>query len=52
MKIACLEEIALHQGYITLEEFYRAVERLPASPYKSYCLRVGAEYEQLAGAAG
>ncbi len=46
-KIACLEEIALHQGYITLEEFYRTVERLPPSPYKSYCLRVGAEYEQL-----
>ncbi len=45
-KIACLEEIALHQGYITLEEFYRTVNRLPASPYKSYCLRVAAEYEQ------
>ncbi len=50
-KIACLEEIALHQGYITLEEFYRTVERLPTSPYKSYCLRVGAEYEQLSGSA-
>lgn len=46
-KIACLEEIALHQGYITLEEFYQTVERLPSSPYKSYCLRIGAEYEQL-----
>ncbi|MCS6965329.1 MAG: glucose-1-phosphate thymidylyltransferase RfbA [Candidatus Kapabacteria bacterium] len=46
-KIACLEEIALHQGYITLEQFHQAVERLPASPYKSYCLRVATEYEQL-----
>ncbi len=45
MKIACPEEIALHQGYITLEQFYRHVHSLPDSPYKQYCLRVGAEFE-------
>ncbi|MCS7176777.1 MAG: glucose-1-phosphate thymidylyltransferase RfbA [Candidatus Kapabacteria bacterium] len=49
-KIACPEEIALHQGYITLEQFYRATADLPPSPYREYCLRVAAEYEQQASA--
>lgn len=39
-KIACLEEIALHQGFITLEEFYETVNKLPNCSYKDYCLKI------------
>lgn len=37
MKIACLEEIAVHEGYISVEEGLRALDHLPRGPYRSYC---------------
>ncbi len=40
MKIACVEEIALHEGYITKDEYMAVVDQLPKSSYKEYCLRV------------
>lgn len=46
LKIACLEEIALYEGFVTLEEFRYYVERLPSSSYRDYCLRIAEEYEQ------
>ncbi len=39
-KIACLEEIAVQQGFISKEEYIRTVESLPACPYKEYCLSI------------
>jgi glucose-1-phosphate thymidylyltransferase len=44
-KIACLEEIALQQQFITSEGFMRTMERLPKSPYKEYCLRIFEEFQ-------
>lgn len=39
-KIACLEEIALHCGFFTKDQYIASVERLPNSSYKQYCLDV------------
>lgn len=39
-KIACLEEIALQQAFITPEQYERNIGLLPNSPYKDYCLRI------------
>jgi glucose-1-phosphate thymidylyltransferase len=39
-KIACLEEVALAQGFINREEYNATVAALPKSPYKEYCLRI------------
>ena len=44
-KIACLEEIALQQKFITSEGFMRTMEGLPKSPYKDYCLRIFEEFQ-------
>ena len=39
-KIACLEEIALHQGFITLDEYKVKVGNLPNCSYRDYCMKV------------
>lgn len=39
-KIACLEEIALHQGFISIEKFKENINKLPNCSYKDYCLKV------------
>lgn len=39
-KIACLEEIALSQGFIDRAGYDAVVASLPNSPYKEYCLRI------------
>lgn len=39
-RIACLEEIAFHQGWIGAEEVRRAAAKLPKSGYGAYLLRV------------
>jgi glucose-1-phosphate thymidylyltransferase len=39
-KVACLEEIALDMGYITMADFEEIVEKLPKSDYKEYCKKV------------
>lgn len=43
LKIACLEEIALYEGFITREQFFAHVERLPKCSYRDYCLRIADE---------
>lgn len=37
LKIGCLEEVALHQGFLTPEEYRASIVLLPASSYRSYC---------------
>jgi glucose-1-phosphate thymidylyltransferase len=44
-KIACLEEVALTQGFISREKYAQTVANLPKSPYKEYCLRILDEQE-------
>ncbi len=39
-KIACLEEIALNQKFITLDQYKEKVGKLPNCSYKDYCLKV------------
>ncbi|MFN3781105.1 MAG: sugar nucleotidyltransferase [Candidatus Kapaibacteriota bacterium] len=39
-KVACLEEIALNLGFITLSDYVSWVERMPESDYKKYCLKI------------
>lgn len=39
-KVACLEEIALDMGFITMSDFEEIVENLPKSEYKEYCKKV------------
>lgn len=40
MKIACLEEVALNQGYINNEEFISLINNLPECSYKEYGLKI------------
>ena len=37
LKIGCLEEVALHKGFLSRASFKASVEQLPKSPYKTYC---------------
>jgi glucose-1-phosphate thymidylyltransferase len=43
LKIACLEEIALYEGFITPEEYFAHLERLPKCSYRDYCIRIAEE---------
>jgi glucose-1-phosphate thymidylyltransferase len=40
LRIACLEEIALRLGYISLDEFHRLAQRVAKSSYGEYLLSV------------
>jgi glucose-1-phosphate thymidylyltransferase len=44
LKIACLEEIALDQGYMSLEAMERVVAEMPNSTYRDYVTRVLEEH--------
>lgn len=46
LKIACLEEIALNQGFITPDEMEKELDFMPKSPYKDYCKKVLVEYNE------
>lgn len=37
LKIGCLEEIALQQGFLDRESYIKSVSQLPNSSYKAYC---------------
>ena len=43
LKIACLEEIAYHLGFIDREQLGRIIGTLPDTPYRKYLEMVGAE---------
>jgi glucose-1-phosphate thymidylyltransferase len=40
LKVACLEEIALHKSFISKEEFRKLVGTIPQSLYKNYLERI------------
>ncbi|MCF8243079.1 MAG: glucose-1-phosphate thymidylyltransferase RfbA [Melioribacteraceae bacterium] len=40
LKVACLEEIALKKGFISLEQYEELLKTIPNSLYKDYLLRV------------
>jgi glucose-1-phosphate thymidylyltransferase len=44
LKIACLEEIALHQGFINRQGMEKAIADTPASTYRAYLERVLHEF--------
>ena len=43
LKIACLEEIAYHMGFIDREQLGQIIGTLPDTPYRKYLEMVGAE---------
>jgi glucose-1-phosphate thymidylyltransferase len=44
LRIACLEEIALRKGFITLAQFEEAAKVLAKSDYGQYLAKVAAEF--------
>lgn len=44
LKIACLEEIALHRGEIEVDDLVTMIEEMPGSGYRVYLERVVAEF--------
>jgi glucose-1-phosphate thymidylyltransferase len=36
LKVACIEEIALHKGFINIDEFENMMEKIPKSLYRNY----------------
>ena len=43
LKIACLEEIAFHKGWIDREDLYRLARQMKSSAYGEYLLRLAGE---------
>lgn len=52
LKIACLEEIALRLGYITVADFDRRARRLAKSAYGEYLARIAHEFRRENPSAG
>jgi glucose-1-phosphate thymidylyltransferase len=40
MKIGCIEEIALKKDYVTLDEYYKTINELPKSAYRTYLEKI------------
>lgn len=38
-KVACLEEVAHKMGFVSLAEITTTIEKMPQSPYRTYCER-------------
>jgi glucose-1-phosphate thymidylyltransferase len=38
LKIACPEEIAWRQGFITADQLLVTAQAMPRSPYREYCM--------------
>lgn len=45
LKVACLQEIALRRGLINEQQYIKAVELVPSSPYRDYLLQVLEDYK-------
>jgi len=43
LKVACLEEIALHMNFMDIERFEKTVSAMPKCAYKDYLLRILAD---------
>jgi glucose-1-phosphate thymidylyltransferase len=50
LKVACLEEIAFHQGFIDSAQVHKLAEQLPKSSYREYLEMVCAEGSVVPGA--
>jgi len=37
LKIGCLEEVALNQGFLSADQYRASIDQLPQSNYKQYC---------------
>jgi glucose-1-phosphate thymidylyltransferase len=48
LKIACLEEIALEKGFISVAELEKLLGEMPTSAYRDYVERVAREYRSIA----
>ncbi|HOV93161.1 MAG TPA: glucose-1-phosphate thymidylyltransferase RfbA [Candidatus Kapabacteria bacterium] len=44
-QIACIEEIALYQQYITINDFNKLISTFPGCDYKTYCENIASEYK-------
>ncbi len=44
LKLACLEEIALRMGFISIDSFHELAEQLSGTEYGAYLMRIAAEY--------
>jgi glucose-1-phosphate thymidylyltransferase len=40
LKVACIEEIAFHKGFINKEQFVELVNSIPKSLYRSYLEKI------------
>ena len=38
-KVACLEEIAYQKGFVSIEAIRQTIQKMPSSPYRTYCER-------------
>ena len=47
LKIACLEEVAFQQGFITLSQLQHLISQMPASSYRDYLHTVMLNYEHV-----
>ncbi len=43
LKVACLEEIALYQGFIDAADLGKTISKMPGSPYRAYLEKVVSE---------
>ena len=48
-KVACLEEISLRFGFVSIEDFPKVLEATPNSPYKEYLLTIFEEIKKEKG---
>jgi glucose-1-phosphate thymidylyltransferase len=44
-QIACIEEIALNQSFISINDFNKLISSIPECEYKSYCLKIAEEIQ-------
>jgi glucose-1-phosphate thymidylyltransferase len=49
LKVACLEEIALFNNFIDIEQYDDIVDDLPDCEYKSYCKKISFEFKESRG---
>jgi glucose-1-phosphate thymidylyltransferase len=47
LKVACLEEISLNNGFITPSDMDSLLKEMPKSSYKSYCQKILEEYRSV-----
>ncbi|MFC4907534.1 glucose-1-phosphate thymidylyltransferase RfbA [Actinomadura gamaensis] len=50
-RIGCVEEIAMHMGFITPDDCYRLGERMASSPYGRYVMDCARSYEKVPASA-